>query len=52
MALGGGPADQFDLAGVEAKSVIGCPALWFDGAVIGQEDALRTSVSPSLSPAP
>ena len=35
------PADQLDLAGIEAEPGIGGLRLWLDGTIIGQQDPLR-----------
>ncbi len=43
MALRRRPADQLDLAGIEAEALVGRPALRFDRAVVGQQDALRAA---------
>src|SRR3546814_20019888 len=44
VALGLRRGDQLDLPRVEAEALIGLPALRLEGAVVGQEDALRTGL--------
>jgi hypothetical protein len=43
MTLRGGAADQLDLAVVEPEASISRPPLRFDRAIIGKQDALRTT---------
>src|SRR3546814_20646854 len=45
VALGLRRGDQLDLPRVEAEALIGLPALRLEGAVVGQEDALRDRTS-------
>src|SRR3546814_18500703 len=44
VALGLRRGDQLDLPRVEAVALIGLPALRLEGAVVGQEDWLRTGL--------
>ena len=43
LALGGCPADDVDLAIIEAEAAVYAQDLWFDRAIIGQEDAGRAA---------